>query len=288
MTGKITEIGLQTEERKRNNFINQELKTIDRIRRNYTDYQYDKTNFFENLPYEFPNENIGLCLNHKIRELYQEFKKAELNYFYSNICGMAITRDLLNRVDEGLTPYNRLLACSSDINKSILRHRELQYSSFLKKLGFFIMHPSYGSDYPEYMNSKKTQFNALKKSYLLSCESLDNYSLKEHLSGALTRFLVKEIKPQDVRDLYYDEVIDTYTKLGMADQLPDLKTSIELAYKSHNRSAIINLKRLGINNYSQFIPNLGVQPKTNSKPITGYSEMFNGLQNIEIKNEDIT
>ena len=74
----------------------------------------------------------------------------------------------------------------------------------------------------------------------------------------------------------------------MADQLPDLKTSIELAYKSHNRSAIINLKRLGINNYSQFIPNLGVQPITNSKPITGYSEMFNGLQNIEIKNEDIT
>ena len=294
MTGKITETGLSTEARMRAHFLEQESKTIDLIRTNYQIIDKDRINDPECVPYDLPSNNIGLCLNHKKNELYQQFKKANLNYFYSNICGMAITRDLLETIDLGLIPYNQMIICATEITNRISEHKMLLRSPFFNRLKALIKEPNYVNNYTGFLKTKATQFASLSLSYILYCKYIDDYSLETNISSALTEFLLKNVKAQDVRDLYYDEIIDTYTKLGFASQLPDLKEQIESAYRVRNEDAISRLKKLGIEDCEQFVPNLSEEnPSISLKKLNEYSELFAGLAqvknnvDIEIKNEDI-
>lgn len=203
---------------------------------------------FELLDEKLPD--LGVTLNNKLVEIYQQFKESKVKVFQSQdknkkfvigLVPMLVINSLIERVVDA---YRNGMGLYLQEAEGLQEQKEKNKEKIKEKSFITVLITAIRTVFNEEL-AKKFYFDEAEvedlrtklEDYKKATEDIYNYDFKTDIIDIIAEGLASQnLSLEVIEDILNSDVVDTLEKLGLSDQMPVLRQKINQIIKSQNDS----------------------------------------------------
>lgn len=203
---------------------------------------------FELLDEKLPD--LGVTLNNKLVEIYQQFKESKVKVFQSQdknkkfVIGLVPMLVINSLIERALDVYRNGMGLYLQDAEGLQEQKEKNKEKIKEKSFITVLITAIRTVFNEEL-AKKFYFDEAEvedlrtklEDYKKATEDIYNYDFKTDIIDIIAEGLAsKNLSLEVIEDILNSDVVDTLEKLGLSDQMPVLRQKINQIIKSQNDS----------------------------------------------------
>lgn len=203
---------------------------------------------FELLDEKLPD--LGVTLNNKLVEIYQQFKESKVKVFQSQdknkkfVIGLVPMLVINSLIERALDVYRNGMGLYLQDAEGLQEQKEKNKEKIKEKSFITVLITAIRTVFNEEL-AKKFYFDEAEvedlrtklEDYKKATEDIYNYNFKTDIIDIIAEGLASQnLSLEVIEDILNSDVVDTLEKLGLSDQMPVLRQKINQIIKSQNDS----------------------------------------------------
>ena len=203
---------------------------------------------FELLDEELPD--LGVTLNNKLVEIYQQFKESKVKVFQSQdknkkfVIGLVPMLVINSLIERAVDAYRNEMGLYLQEAEGLQEQKEKNKEKIKEKSFITVLIIAIRTVFNEEL-AKKFYFDEAEvedlrtklEDYKKATEDIYNYDFKTDIIDIIAEGLASQnLSLEVIEDILNSDVVDTLEKLGLSDQMPVLRQKINQIIKSQNDS----------------------------------------------------
>lgn len=203
---------------------------------------------FELLDEKLPD--LGVTLNNKLVEIYQQFKESKVKVFQSQdknkkfVIGLVPMLVINSLIERALDVYRNEMGLYLQEAEGLQEQKEKNKEKIKEKSFITVLIIAIRTVFNEEL-AKKFYFDEAEvedlrtklEDYKKATEDIYNYDFKTDIIDIIAEGLASQnLSLEVIEDILNSDVVDTLEKLGLSDQMPVLRQKINQIIKSQNDS----------------------------------------------------
>lgn len=203
---------------------------------------------FELLDEKLPD--LGVTLNNKLVEIYQQFKESKVKVFQSQdknkkfVIGLVPMLVINSLIERALDVYRNGMGLYLQDAEWLQEQKEKNKEKIKEKSFITVLITAIRTVFNEEL-AKKFYFDEAEvedlrtklEDYKKATEDIYNYNFKTDIIDIIAEGLASQnLSLEVIEDILNSDVVDTLEKLGLSDQMPVLRQKINQIIKSQNDS----------------------------------------------------
>lgn len=203
---------------------------------------------FELLDEKLPD--LGVTLNNKLVEIYQQFKESKVKVFQSQdknkkfVIGLVPMLVINSLIERALDVYRNGMGLYLQDAEGLQEQKEKNKEKIKEKSFITVLITAIRTVFNEEL-AKKFYFDEAEvedlrtklEDYKKATEDIYNYDFKTDIIDIIAEGLASQnLSLEVIEDILNSDVVDTLEKLGLSDQMPVLRKKINQIIKSQNDS----------------------------------------------------
>ena len=203
---------------------------------------------FELLDEKLPD--LGVTLNNKLVEIYQQFKESKVKVFQSQdknkkfVIGLVPMLVINSLIERALDVYRNGMGLYLQDSEGLQEQKEKNKEKIKEKSFITVLITAIRTVFNEEL-AKKFYFDEAEvedlrtklEDYKKATEDIYNYDFKTDIIDIIAEGLASQnLSLEVIEDILNSDVVDTLEKLGLSDQMPVLRQKINQIIKSQNDS----------------------------------------------------
>lgn len=203
---------------------------------------------FELLDEKLPD--LGVTLNNKLVEIYQQFKESKVKVFQSQdknkkfVIGLVPMLVINSLIERALDVYRNGMGLYLQDAEGLQEQKEKNKEKIKEKSFITVLIIAIRTVFNEEL-AKKFYFDEAEvedlrtklEDYKKATEDIYNYDFKTDIIDIIAEGLASQnLSLEVIEDILNSDVVDTLEKLGLSDQMPVLRQKINQIIKSQNDS----------------------------------------------------
>ena len=203
---------------------------------------------FELLDEKLPD--LGVTLNNKLVEIYQQFKESKVKVFQSQdknkkfVIGLVPMLVINSLIERAVDVYRNGMGLYLQEAEGLQEQKEKNKEKIKEKSFITVLITAIRTVFNEEL-AKKFYFDEAEvedlrtklEDYKKATEDIYNYNFKTDIIDIIAEGLASQnLSLEVIEDILNSDVVDTLEKLGLSDQMPVLRQKINQIIKSQNDS----------------------------------------------------
>lgn len=203
---------------------------------------------FELLDEKLPD--LGVTLNNKLVEIYQQFKESKVKVFQSQdknkkfVIGLVPMLVINSLIERAVDAYRNEMGLYLQEAEGLQEQKEKNKEKIKEKSFITVLITAIRTVFNEEL-AKKFYFDEAEvedlrtklEDYKKATEDIYNYDFKTDIIDIIAEGLASQnLSLEVIEDILNSDVVDTLEKLGLSDQMPVLRQKINQIIKSKNDS----------------------------------------------------
>ena len=203
---------------------------------------------FELLDEKLPD--LGVTLNNKLVEIYQQFKESKVKVFQSQdknkkfVIGLVQMLVINSLIERAVDAYRNEMGLYLQEAEGLQEQKEKNKEKIKEKSFITVLIIAIRTVFNEEL-AKKFYFDEAEvedlrtklEDYKKATEDIYNYDFKTDIIDIIAEGLASQnLSLEVIEDILNSDVVDTLEKLGLSDQMPVLRQKINQIIKSQNDS----------------------------------------------------
>lgn len=203
---------------------------------------------FELLDEKLPD--LGVALNNKLVEIYQQFKESKVKVFQSQdknkkfVIGLVPMLVINSLIERALDVYRNGMGLYLQEAEGLQEQKEKNKEKIKEKSFITVLITAIRTVFNEEL-AKKFYFDEAEvedlrtklEDYKKATEDIYNYDFKTDIIDIIAEGLASQnLSLEVIEDILNSDVVDVLEKLGLSDQMPVLRQKINQIIKSQNDS----------------------------------------------------
>ena len=203
---------------------------------------------FELLDEKLPD--LGVALNNKLVEIYQQFKESKVKVFQSQdknkkfVIGLVPMLVINSLIERAVDAYRNGMGLYLQEAEGLQEQKEKNKEKIKEKSFITVLITAIRTVFNEEL-AKKFYFDEAEvedlrtklEDYKKATEDICNYDFKTDIIDTIAEGLASQnLSLEVIEDILNSDVVDTLEKLGLSDQMPVLRQKINQIIKSQNDS----------------------------------------------------
>lgn len=203
---------------------------------------------FELLDEKLPD--LGVTLNNKLVEIYQQFKESKVKVFQSQdknkkfVIGLVPMLVINTLIERAVDAYRNEMGLYLQEAEGLQEQKEKNKEKIKEKSFITVLIIAIRTVFNEEL-AKKFYFDEAEvedlrtklEDYKKATEDIYNYDFKTDIIDIIAEGLASQnLSLEVIEDILNSDVVDTLEKLGLSDQMPVLRQKINQIIKSQNDS----------------------------------------------------
>lgn len=203
---------------------------------------------FELLDEKLPD--LGVALNNKLVEIYQQFKESKVKVFQSQdknkkfVIGLVPMLVINSLIERAVDAYRNEMGLYLQEAEGLQEQKEKNKEKIKEKSFITVLITAIRTVFNEEL-AKKFYFDEAEvedlrtklEDYKKATEDICNYDFKTDIIDIIAEGLASQnLSLEVIEDILNSDVVDTLEKLGLSDQMPVLRQKINQIIKSQNDS----------------------------------------------------
>lgn len=203
---------------------------------------------FELLDEKLPD--LGVALNNKLVEIYQQFKESKVKVFQSQdknkkfVIGLVPMLVINSLIERALDVYRNGMGLYLQEAEELQEQKEKNKEKIKEKSFITVLITAIRTVFNEEL-AKKFYFDEAEvedlrtklEDYKKATEDIYNYDFKTDIIDIIAEGLASQnLSLEVIEDILNSDVVDVLEKLGLSDQMPVLRQKINQIIKSQNDS----------------------------------------------------
>ena len=203
---------------------------------------------FELLDEKLPD--LGVTLNNKLVEIYQQFKESKVKVFQSQdknkkfVIGLVPMLVINSLIERAVDAYRNEMGLYLQEAEGLQEQKEKNKEKIKEKSFITVLIIAIRTVFNEEL-AKKFYFDEAEvedlrtklEDYKKATEDIYNYDFKTDIIDIIAEGLASQnLSLEVIEDILNSDVVDTLEKLGLSDQMPVLRQKINQIRKSQNDS----------------------------------------------------
>lgn len=203
---------------------------------------------FELLDEKLPD--LGVTLNNKLVEIYQQFKESKVKVFQSQdknkkfVIGLVQMLVINSLIERAVDAYRNEMGLYLQEAEGLQEQKEKNKEKIKEKSFITVLITAIRTVFNEEL-AKKFYFDEAEvedlrtklEDYKKATEDIYNYDFKTDIIDIIAEGLASQnLSLEVIEDILNSDVVDTLEKLGLSDQMPVLRQKINQIIKSQNDS----------------------------------------------------
>lgn len=203
---------------------------------------------FELLDEKLPD--LGVTLNNKLVEIYQQFKESKVKVFQSQdknkkfVIGLVPMLVINSLIERAVDAYRNGMGLYLQKAEGLQEQKEKNKEKIKEKSFITVLITAIRTVFNEEL-AKKFYFDEAEvedlrtklEDYKKATEDIYNYDFKTDIIDIIAEGLASQnLSLEVIEDILNSDVVDTLEKLGLSDQMPVLRQKINQIIKSQNDS----------------------------------------------------
>ena len=203
---------------------------------------------FELLDEKLPD--LGVTLNNKLVEIYQQFKESKVKVFQSQdknkkfVIGLVPMLVINSLIERAVDAYRNEMGLYLQEAEGLQEQKEKNKEKIKEKSFITVLIIAIRTVFNEEL-AKKFYFDEAEiedlrtklEDYKKATEDIYNYDFKTDIIDIIAAGLASQnLSLEVIEDILNSDVVDTLEKLGLSDQMPVLRQKINQIIKSQNDS----------------------------------------------------
>ena len=203
---------------------------------------------FELLDEKLPD--LGVTLNNKLVEIYQQFKESKVKVFQSQdknkkfVIGLVPMLVINSLIERAVDTYRNEMGLYLQEAEGLQEQKEKNKEKIKEKSFITVLIIAIRTVFNEEL-AKKFYFDEAEvedlrtklEDYKKATEDIYNYDFKTDIIDIIAEGLASQnLSLEVIEDILNSDVVDTLEKLGLSDQMPVLRQKINQIIKSQNDS----------------------------------------------------
>ena len=203
---------------------------------------------FELLDEKLPD--LGVTLNNKLVEIYQQFKESKVKVFQSQdknkkfVIGLVPMLVINSLIERALDVYRNGMGLYLQDAEGLQEQKEKNKEKIKQQSFITVLITAIRTVFNEEL-AKKFYFDEAEvedlrtklEDYKKATEDIYNYDFKTDIIDIIAEGLASQnLSLEVIEDILNSDVVDTLEKLGLSDQMPVLRQKINQIIKSQNDS----------------------------------------------------
>lgn len=203
---------------------------------------------FELLDEKLPD--LGVTLNNKLVEIYQQFKESKVKVFQSQdknkkfVIGLVPMLVINSLIERAVDAYRNGMGLYLQDAEGLQEQKEKNKEKIKEKSFITVLITAIRTVFNEEL-AKKFYFDEAEvedlrtklEDYKKATEDIYNYDFKTDIIDIIAEGLASQnLSLEVIEDILNSDVVDTLEKLGLSDQMPVLRQKINQIIKSQNDS----------------------------------------------------
>ena len=203
---------------------------------------------FELLDEKLPD--LGVTLNNKLVEIYQQFKESKVKVFQSQhknkkfVIGLVPMLVINSLIERAVDAYRNEMGLYLQEAEGLQEQKEKNKEKIKEKSFITVLIIAIRTVFNEEL-AKKFYFDEAEvedlrtklEDYKKATEDIYNYDFKTDIIDIIAEGLASQnLSLEVIEDILNSDVVDTLEKLGLSDQMPVLRQKINQIIKSQNDS----------------------------------------------------
>lgn len=203
---------------------------------------------FELLDEKLPD--LGVALNNKLVEIYQQFKESKVKVFQSQdknkkfVIGLVPMLVINSLIERAVDAYRNGMGLYLQEAEGLQEQKEKNKEKIKEKSFITVLIIAIRTVFNEEL-AKKFYFDEAEvedlrtklEDYKKATEDIYNYDFKTDIIDIIAEGLASQnLSLEVIEDILNSDVVDTLEKLGLSDQMPVLRQKINQIIKSQNDS----------------------------------------------------
>ena len=203
---------------------------------------------FELLDEKLPD--LGVTLNNKLVEIYQQFKESKVKVFQSQdknkkfVIGLVPMLVINSLIERAVDAYRNEMGLYLQEAEGLHEQKEKNKEKIKEKSFITVLITAIRTVFNEEL-AKKFYFDEAEvedlrtklEDYKKATEDIYNYDFKTDIIDIIAEGLASQnLSLEVIEDILNSDVVDTLEKLGLSDQMPVLRQKINQIIKSQNDS----------------------------------------------------
>lgn len=203
---------------------------------------------FELLDEKLPD--LGVALNNKLVEIYQQFKESKVKVFQSQdknkkfVIGLVPMLVINSLIERAVDAYRNGMGLYLQEAEGLQEQKEKNKEKIKEKSFITVLITAIRTVFNEEL-AKKFYFDEAEvedlrtklEDYKKATEDICNYDFKTDIIDIIAEGLASQnLSLEVIEDILNSDVVDTLEKLGLSDQMPVLRQKINQIIKSQNDS----------------------------------------------------
>lgn len=203
---------------------------------------------FELLDEKLPD--LGVTLNNKLVEIYQQFKESKVKVFQSQdknkkfVIGLVPMLVINSLIERAVDAYRNEMGLYLQEAEGLQEQKEKNKEKIKEKSFITVLIIAIRTVFNEEL-AKKFYFDEAEvedlrtklEDYKKATEDIYNYDFKTDIIDIIAEGLANQnLSLEVIEDILNSDVVDTLEKLGLSDQMPVLRQKINQIIKSQNDS----------------------------------------------------
>ena len=203
---------------------------------------------FELLDEKLPD--LGVTLNNKLVEIYQQFKESKVKVFQSQdknkkfVIGLVPMLVINSLIERALDVYRNGMGLYLQEAEGLQEQKEKNKEKIKEKSFITVLITAIRTVFNQEL-AKKFYFDEAEvedlrtklEDYKKATEDIYNYDFKTDIIDIIAEGLASQnLSLEVIEDILNSDVVDTLEKLGLSDQMPVLRQKINQIIKSQNDS----------------------------------------------------
>ena len=203
---------------------------------------------FELLDEKLPD--LGVALNNKLVEIYQQFKESKVKVFQSQdknkkfVIGLVPMLVINSLIERALDVYRNGMGLYLQEAEGLQEQKEKNKEKIKEKSFITVLITAIRTVFNEELAKKfyidEAEVEDLRtklEDYKKATEDIYNYDFKTDIIDIIAEGLASQnLSLEVIEDILNSDVVDTLEKLGLSDQMPVLRQKINQIIKSQNDS----------------------------------------------------
>lgn len=203
---------------------------------------------FELLDEKLPD--LGVTLNNKLVEIYQQFKESKVKVFQSQdknkkfVIGLVPMLVINSLIERAVDAYRNGMGLYLQEAEGLQEQKEKNKEKIKEKSSITVLITAIRTVFNEEL-AKKFYFDEAEvedlrtklEDYKKATEDIYNYDFKTDIIDIIAEGLASQnLSLEVIEDILNSDVVDVLEKLGLSDQMPVLRQKINQIIKSQNDS----------------------------------------------------
>lgn len=203
---------------------------------------------FELLDEKLPD--LGVTLNNKLVEIYQQFKESKVKVFQSQdknkkfVIGLVPMLVINSLIERAVDVYRNGMGLYLQEAEGLQEQKEKNKEKIKEKSFITVLITAIRTVFNEEL-AKKFYFDEAEvedlrtklEDYKKATEDIYNYNFKTDIIDIIAEGLASQnLSLEVIEDILNSDIVDTLEKLGLSDQMPVLRQKINQIIKSQNDS----------------------------------------------------